>query len=160
MGYFQKEWLIFFYDPPNEEWYHIFRKKGMAHCGAFYFDPYKSCWIMIEHIHKRLDVSLLQGDELNNVIHHIINNNGIILKTKRFRHKWRLFQAAWLREHSCVTVIMRLIGINRLIITPFQLYKYLVKNGSTKWAFLEHQNINQIQKLKNEEESKKKKKKE
>ena len=122
MGYFSKEWLVFFYDPPNEEWYHIFRKKGMAHCGACYYDTQKGVWVVLEHIHKRLDVSILQGDD-----------------------KWRLFQAAWLREHSCVTIVMRLIGINRLIITPFQLYKYLIKNGSTKWAFLEHQNTNQIQ---------------
>ena len=160
MGYFQKEWMIFFYDPPQEEWYHVFRRKGMAHCGAFYFDPNKNTWIMIEHIHKRLDVSLLQGEELNRVIYHILSNNGVILRTKRFKHKSRLFQAAWLREHSCVTIIMRLIGINRLIITPFQLYKYLVKNGSTKWEFLEHQNTDLIQKQKEEEKSKSVKKKE
>ena len=145
MGYFSKEWLVFFYDPPNEEWYHIFRKKGMAHCGACYYDTQKGVWVVLEHIHKRLDVSILQGNEVDRVFGYILSNNGTFLKTKRFKHNWRLFQAAWLREHSCVTIVMRLIGINRLIITPFQLYKYLVKNGSTKWEFLEHQNTNQIQ---------------
>jgi len=133
MGYFQKEWLVFFYDPPNEEWYHRFRTKGMAHCGAVYYDPHKDKWCVIEHIHKKIDVRILDGSELDRIFSYVLNHNGTILKCKKFRHKWRLFQAAWFREHSCVTIVMRLIGINRLIITPFQLYKYLVRNGSTKW---------------------------
>ncbi len=147
MGYFPKEWLVFFYDPPLESWYHIFRKGGMAHCGMFAFDHTKNVWITIEHIHKRLDVKILSGEEISYVIDYIMNNKGVILRCPLQREKFKLFQGAWLRENSCVTVIMRVLGINRLIITPHGLYKYLVNNGCKQWEYLEHQNTeNQQQK--------------
>ena len=141
MGYFPKEWLVCFYNPPNEDWHHIFRKKGMSHCFILGYDVKKKLWIIVEHIHKRLDIKILTSEEAGIVIDFIRNNNGTILKSPLFRHKWKLFQGAWLRENSCVTVIMRVLGINRLIITPYQLYKYLVNNGCKKWESLTHQNI-------------------
>ena len=135
MGYFPKEWLVFFYDPPNHEWYHRFRKDGMAHCGIIGYYPKKDKWLVVEHIHRRLDLNIIEGEELDRMLSHVIQHKGRILKCKTFRHKWRLFQAAWLREHSCVTVVMRVLGINRLIITPYQLYKYLKKQGCEQWDF-------------------------
>ena len=135
MGYFPKEWLVFFYDPPNHEWYHRFRKDGMAHCGIIGYYPKKDKWLVVEHIHRRLDLNIIEGEELDRMLSHVLQNKGRILKCKTFRHKWRLFQAAWLREHSCVTVVMRVLGINRLIITPYQLYKYLKKQGCEQWDF-------------------------
>ena len=133
MGYFPKEWLVFFYDPPNHEWYHRFRKNGMAHCGAFAYYPKKDKWLVVEHIHRRLDLNIIDGAEVDGMLAYVIQHKGVVLKCKTFRHKWRLFQAAWLREHSCVTVVMRVLGINRLIITPYQLYKYLKKQGCKQW---------------------------
>ena len=135
MGYFPKEWLVFFYDPPNHEWYHRFRKDGMAHCGIIGYYPKKDKWLAVEHIHRRLDLNIIEGEELDKMLSHVLEHKGRILKCKTFRHKWRLFQAAWLREHSCVTVVMRVLGINRLIITPYQLYKYLKKQGCEQWDF-------------------------
>ena len=135
MGYFPKEWLVFFYDPPNHEWYHRFRKDGMAHCGIIGYYPKKDKWLVVEHIHRRLDLNIIEGEELDRMLSHVLQHKGRILKCKTFRHKWRLFQAAWLREHSCVTVVMRVLGINRLIITPYQLYKYLKKQGCEQWDF-------------------------
>lgn len=135
MGYFPKEWLVFFYDPPNHEWYHRFRKDGMAHCGIIGYYPKKDKWLAVEHIHRRLDLNIIEGEELDRMLSHVLQHKGRILKCKTFRHKWRLFQAAWLREHSCVTVVMRVLGINRLIITPYQLYKYLKKQGCEQWDF-------------------------
>ena len=147
MGYFPKEWLVFFYDPPLESWYHMFRRGGMAHCGMMGYDHTKNVWIIIEHIHKRLDVKVLSGEEISYIMEYIVNNKGVILKCPLQREKFKLFQGAWLRENSCVTVIMRVLGINRLIITPYGLYKYLVNNGCKKWEYLEHQNTeNQQQK--------------
>ena len=135
MGYFPKEWLVFFYDPPNHEWYHRFRKNGMAHCGIIGYYPKKDKWLAVEHIHRRLDLNIIEGEELDRMLSHVLQHKGRILKCKTFRHKWRLFQAAWLREHSCVTIVMRVLGINRLIITPYQLYKYLKKQGCEQWDF-------------------------
>jgi hypothetical protein len=135
VGYFPKEWLVFFYDPPNHEWYHQFRKDGMAHCGIIGYYPKKDKWLAVEHIHRRLDLNIIEGEELDRMLSHVLQHKGRILKCKTFRHKWRLFQAAWLREHSCVTVVMRVLGINRLIITPYQLYKYLKKQGCEQWDF-------------------------
>jgi len=135
VGYFPKEWLVFFYDPPNHEWYHRFRKNGMAHCGIIGYYPKKDKWLAVEHIHRRLDLNIIEGEELDRMLSHVLQHKGRILKCKTFRHKWRLFQAAWLREHSCVTVVMRVLGINRLIITPYQLYKYLKKQGCEQWDF-------------------------
>lgn len=113
----------------------------------FAFDHTKNVWITVEHIHKRLDVKILSGEEISYVIDYIINNKGVILRCPLQREKFKLFQGAWLRENSCVTVIMRVLGINRLIITPYGLYKYLVNNGCKKWEYLEHQNTeNQQQK--------------
>ena len=68
MGYFPKEWLVCFYNPPNEEWYHIFRKKGIGHCFLLGFDVKKKLWIIIEHVHKRLDVKILTGEEASKLV--------------------------------------------------------------------------------------------
>ena len=119
----------------------------MAHCGMMGYDHTKNVWIIIEHIHKRLDVKVLSGEEISYIMEYIVNNKGVILKCPLQREKFKLFQGAWLRENSCVTVIMRVLGINRLIITPYGLYKYLVNNGCKQWEYLEHQNTeNQQQK--------------
>ena len=138
MGYFPQKFLVYFYDPPVDEWYHRFRKKGFAHCGVIYFNSKKDKWLMVEHIHKLLATHILDGEEVDGIIDYILENNGTIVNTNRFKQKWRLLQAAWLREHSCVTIAMRLMGINKLIITPFQLYKYLINNGANKWEYSEH----------------------
>jgi hypothetical protein len=107
----------------------------MAHCGIIGYYPKKDKWLAVEHIHRRLDLNIIEGEELDRMLSHVLQHKGRILKCKTFRHKWRLFQAAWLREHSCVTVVMRVLGINRLIITPYQLYKYLKKQGCEQWDF-------------------------
>tara|TARA_R100001509_G_scaffold98320_1_gene57389 strand:+ start:423 stop:746 length:324 start_codon:yes stop_codon:yes gene_type:complete len=107
----------------------------MAHCGAIAYYTKKDKWLVVEHIHRRLDLNIIDGEEVDKMLSYIVQHKGVILKCKTFRHKWRLFQAAWLREHSCVTIIMRVLGINRLIITPYQLYKYLKKQGCEQWDF-------------------------
>lgn len=141
MGYFPQKFLVYFYDPPREEWYHKYRKKGFSHCGVIYLNTKKNKWLMVEHIHKLLATHILDEEEVDGIIDYIYEHNGCVVMTDKFKQKWRLLQAAWLREHSCVTIAMRLMGINKLIITPFQLYKYLINNGGKQWEYLEHQNI-------------------
>jgi hypothetical protein len=102
VGYFPKEWLVFFYDPPNHEWYHRFRKNGMAHCGAFAYYPKKDKWLVVEHIHRRLDLNIIDGEEVDKMLTYVVQHKGVIF---------------------------------RLIITPYQLYKYLKKQGCEQWDF-------------------------
>tara|TARA_B100000963_G_C22273532_1_gene513848 strand:- start:137 stop:478 length:342 start_codon:yes stop_codon:yes gene_type:complete len=113
----------------------MFRKNNMGHCGMLGFDPKQKKWIAIEHIHKRLDINILDGEDVAKVFDYVKDHNGKFIKAKLFRQKFRLFQAAWLREHSCVTIVMRILGINKLIITPYQLYKYLKKQDCEQWDF-------------------------
>ena len=87
MGYFPKEWLIYFYDPPKEEWYHVFRRNNMAHCGMLGFDPKQKKWIAIEHIHKRLDFNIIDGEDVAKVFDYVKDHNGKFIKAKLFRRK-------------------------------------------------------------------------
>ena len=80
-------------------------------------------------------LSVLNVEDVAKVFDFVKAMNGKFIKAKLFRQKFRLFQAAWLREHSCVTTVMRVLGINKLIITPYQLYKYLKKQGCEQWDF-------------------------
>ena len=97
--------------------------------------PKQKKWVAIEHIHKRIDRKILDGEDVAKVLDYVKEHKSKFIKAKLFRQKFRLFQTAWLREHSCVTIVMRILGINKLIITPYQLYKYLKKQGCEQWDF-------------------------
>ena len=72
----------------------------MAHCGMLGYDVKQQKWIAIEHIHKRLDVKILNGEDVAKVFDFVKSMGGTFIKAKLFRQKFRLFQAAGLREHS------------------------------------------------------------
>ena len=127
MEHIRNEWLVFFYTPFKPAWYTKWRKKGFTHVGAMYFDTKFQCWVMMEGLYGRLLIELLDKDEADKVISYVKRLHGIVLKgseleTPDFKGEW------WVKEHSCVSYIQRIIGLRSFwIFTPYQLFCALRK---------------------------------
>ena len=128
MEHIRNEWLVFFYTPFNPPWYTKWRKKGFTHVGAMNFYPKFNCWLVLEGLYGRLHVELIDGPEAQKILSYVKRLNGKVLKgremdTPNFRGEW------WVKEHSCVSYIQRLIGLRSFwMFTPYQLFCALKKN--------------------------------
>ena len=128
MEHIRNEWLVFFYTPFNPPWYTKWRKKGFTHVGAMNFYPEFDCWMLLEWLYGRLHVELIDGPEAQKILSYVKRLNGKVLKgremdTPNFRGEW------WVKEHSCVSYIQRLIGLRSFwMFTPYQLFCALKKN--------------------------------
>ena len=120
MEHIRNEWLVFFYTPFNPPWYTKWRKKGFTHVGAMNFYPKFDCWMLLEGLYGRLHVELIDGPEAQKILSYVKRLNGKVLKgremdTPNFRGEW------WVKEHSCVSYIQRLIGLRSFwMFTPYQ----------------------------------------
>ena len=106
MGFVQKEWLIYFYENPKEErspWLH-FVKKGFRHCGALgYVQPIQR-WVHLEWTHMGVRHILLDDDEMNQIISYMYDFKMLKCPVKD------LYQLLRIKDYTCVSFVMRLIG--------------------------------------------------
>tara|TARA_R100000656_G_scaffold50353_1_gene40416 strand:+ start:206 stop:529 length:324 start_codon:yes stop_codon:yes gene_type:complete len=92
------------------------------------FYPKFDCWMLLEGLYGRLHVELIDGPEAQKILSYVKRLNGKVLKgremdTPNFRGEW------WVKEHSCVSYIQRLIGLRSFwMFTPYQLFCALKKN--------------------------------
>ena len=126
MGFVQKEWLIYFYENPKEErspWLH-FVKKGFRHCGALGYIPPIKRWVHLEWTHMGVRHILLDDDEMNQIISYMYDFKMLKCPVKD------LYQLLRIKDYTCVSFVMRLIGYYKWwIFTPYQLYCALKKDG-------------------------------
>jgi len=130
MGYLQQEeYLIFFYTDPRVEshWLvKLFCGNWYRHCGALGYNPEHDIWFGLEYTHKGVTQTMYTKEEISHTLDYLRHNNYPVLKVP-VKPSWKLI---WLKEHTCVSFIMRLIGYeNWFIWTPKQLYCALKKNG-------------------------------
>ena len=129
MEYIQYQWLVYFYSPRKISWFQKWRKKGFHHCGAIRYDPVKKTWINLELINSQVLLENLDKEEVKNMLEHIKRLNGKIVQLSRIVNtKNTTIFEWWIKEHSCVSFVQRLLGLKKwFIFTPYQLYCALNK---------------------------------
>jgi len=128
----QTEFLVYFFE--NEDGHKHTRKfkKGYKHCGVIGYDVTTKHWIIIEYIFGQLLVETITDQTADAFFRMIRMKNGVVLKgeMKHKRTGFPSFMGSWIKEHSCVSYVQRLIGYNKWwIFTPYQLYCALKKDG-------------------------------
>ena len=118
MGSIQEEWLVYF---SNE-----LTKRYAKWKLTLKYIPKLDIWEHIQFTHAGLRTSILNKDEASELLSKLYQFEILICPIK---NDWHLFR---IKELSCVSFIMRLIGFYRWwIITPYQLYCALLKAGSS-----------------------------
>jgi len=127
----QKEYLIYFHenpDPTKVSWWIklLCRKKKFRHVGALGYNPYHDMWYSLQYTHEGIIHQFVTKDELYNILAYFRINDYKVLNVP-VKKEWKLI---WIKEHSCVSFIMRLIGYHSwFVFTPYQLYCALKKKG-------------------------------
>ena len=128
MGSIQEEWLIYFHNTRTTKyakWIWWWKPPyGFAHCGALKYIPDYDMWEHIHFTHAGIRTEILKPEQANKILNILYEFEIIICPVK---DDWHLFR---IKELSCVSFIMRLIGFYKWwIITPYQLYCALLKAG-------------------------------
>lgn len=128
MGSVQKEWLVYFYNARTvryAKWTWWWKPKpGFSHCGALHYDTNVKHWIHVEFNHAGIETTILSPIAAEELFAKLYDFKILICPKKNDWHLMRI------KELSCVSFIMRLIGFYRWwIITPYQLYCALLKAG-------------------------------
>jgi len=128
----QNEWLVYFYES-NDHHRHIrFFKKGFKHCGVMGYEPHMKIWLLVEYNYGHLFVETLSKKEVDAIFRMIQIKKGHIIKVP-VSYKltgFPSFMGSWIKEHSCVSYVQRLLGLNKFwIFTPYQLFCELKKKG-------------------------------
>ena len=128
----QNEWLVYFYEDQGHHKSHRFFKKGFKHCGVMSFDAETKVWLLVEYIFGHILVETLTEKKVDAIFKMIQIKKGKILKVP-VKYKLTTFPSimgSWIKEHSCVSYVQRLIGLNKFwIFTPHQLFCELKKKG-------------------------------
>ena len=133
MGSIQKEWLVYFSDARTvryAKWIWWWKPKpGFRHCGALHYDTNVEKWLHVEFNHAGIETTILSPIAAENLFDKLYDFEILICPKKDDWHLMRI------KELSCVSFIMRLIGFYRWwIITPYKLYCALLKAGySSFW---------------------------
>ena len=126
MGSIQKEWLVYFSDARTvryAKWIWWWKPKpGFRHCGALHYDTNVEKWLHVEFNHAGIETTIRSPIAAENLFDKLYDFEILICPKKDDWHLMRI------KELSCVSFIMRLIGFYRWwIITPYQLYCALLK---------------------------------
>ena len=127
-GSIQEEWLIYFHNTRTEryaKWIKWWKPPyGFAHCGALKYIPQHDVWEHIHFTHAGMRTEIISPKEANQFLDYLYDFEILVCPVKDDWHLMRI------KELSCVSFIMRLIGFYRwYIITPYQLYCALLKAG-------------------------------
>jgi len=128
MGSIQEEWLIYFHPRGTEryaKWIKWWKPPhGFAHCGAFKYIAKHDIWEHIHFTHAGIRTELITPDDMTKFLTFLTDYEILVCPVKDDYQFFRI------KEISCVSLIMRLIGFYRwYIITPYQLYCALIKAG-------------------------------
>ena len=108
----QNEWLVYFYENNDYHRHTKFFKKGFKHCGVMGYDPEKKIWLIAEYLFGKLNIEILNEEEVDRIFRLIQVKKGHIVKVpvQNKVSKFPVIMGSWIKEHSCVSYVQRLIG--------------------------------------------------
>jgi hypothetical protein len=128
----QNEFLVYFVHNEDGHWQTKYFKDGFKHCGVISYDTDTKHWIIIEYIFGQILVETISDKEADAFFRLVRIRNGVVLKGENISERtgFPSFMGSWIKEHSCVSYVQRLIGLNKWwIFSPYQLYCALKKRG-------------------------------
>lgn len=138
-------WYIGFtgdYDGQKRHWYDIFTRPGFRHVLALGYDPDLRAYVLYDPTHLGTTITIMTADDraVDLLILHV-KQTGAWLKVEPGRAQflfgqWRLY---------CVPAIKHLIGSRSCALTPYGLYRDLVRAGAVPAFESENKNGKSIQ---------------
>lgn len=133
-------WYVVFEEKPHHifRWWDIFTRRGFRHCWAYTRSACNTGWMALDPASGGLQLGFYPDAALEkygyNDLHQFVLSQGFkILPTNALVGQSYLPR---LMPATCVEVVRLALGIdNRYIFTPFQLYKYIVKNSLNMFEY-------------------------
>lgn len=126
----QTRYLVYFYENNDYHRDTRFFKKGFKHCGVITYDPENKVWILLEYIFGHLLLETIPEDKVDIIFRMFQMKHGRVLEgdIKPRNTRFPSIMGSWIKEHSCVSYVQRILGLNKWwIFTPYQLYCALKK---------------------------------
>ena len=126
----QTRYLVYFYENDDYHRHTKFFKKGFKHCGVLSYDDDAKHWLLIEYIFGHIMVEVLPDNKIEPLFRLFKMRNGVVLQGDMQSNttKFPSILGSWIKEHSCVSYVQRILGMNKWwVFTPYQLYCALKK---------------------------------
>ena len=125
-----EQWYVVFTDYERETWYTRFLKPGYGHCYLVRWDGYN--WIRVRPDLSKVHIEVLPVIESDAVEQVVLGNTAVLVEVPsedlRIRLPWMVTIA------SCVEGVKAILGIRAVhILTPYQLFRYLVARKHERW---------------------------
>jgi len=121
-----EHWLVVFLDTENApRWWHRFVRPGFRHCLAFGFDG--RCWLQVDCLLNLLDVRSFAVAEMTLVLEILASHQAKILAVRRAAPVSRPVPRG---PVYCVSAVKHLLGTRSHGLTPWQLYRSLLRQGA------------------------------
>ncbi len=114
---------MFFCEPPGSYWWSKFFKPGFKHicCASWYAD--RRHWIYFDPARPGTSIRLMTEDEWSGPFGVLLQSSKVVRFKGRYDRKFS--PATW----YCVGAVKSLLGIHSLALTPYQLYRDLLRQG-------------------------------
>jgi hypothetical protein len=122
------DYLIYFIERPDRNWWdYVFRTRpGFRHCFATQWCEWSKRWIMVDWRQSKTDFTVFFDFEIESIIRHIGEWQGTVVKFKAVEPP----NDSGALITYCSNILSRYLGLgNRLILTPYGLYRRLLATG-------------------------------
>ena len=120
-----EEWIVAFIGGDGP-WWHFPLRRGFRHVLALRYISELKCWVLFEPAFEGIRVEAMSAARVNDLIAEVWRNEGRFLRVVAGEHVIRrpLFFC------SCVTAMKRVLRVGGCALSPWQLYRYLLRNGA------------------------------
>ena len=128
-----EEWVIAFTSRPEKSaWFHWWTHKDFKHALAFKYEPNHHLWLSYNWGKNGVDIRILTPEQMTTACLYFKENHNakfLIAEAKELPQ----YYIMELTFTNCVTAIRHLVGIRKLMITPYRLYCALKSMGCREY---------------------------
>lgn len=130
------KWIIAFYDGGSLNWWDRFTRPGFRHCFALRYLREIDAWVKVDWSNQGLHIEVLPKRCVDGVIVAVNKMDGRFLEIEVTEQPRRTVPLVPL---YCVSAMKELVGLrNWKVITPYQLYCALRKEGASRMFDIGH----------------------
>ena len=124
--------IAFTIRPEKSAWFHWWTHKDFKHALAFKYEPNHHLWLSYNWGKNGVDIRILTPEEMTTACLYFKENHNakfLIAEAKELPQ----YYIMELTFTNCVTAIRHLVGIRKLMITPYRLYCALKSMGCREY---------------------------
>ena len=128
----EKTWLVIFTSTTEKRWWDVlFRTpEDLRHVMLMGYEAYSKQWVLYDWRHGGFDTCIVDDYDFDNMIDYLKHSQAKIIHVRTTTEIPNNIR--FLSLHYCVTFAKQCLRVpNTFILTPYQLYKYLLANGGT-----------------------------